>query len=235
VVVTYDPKVSSRTPRLPGVSSVSQYQRRRCESRHRKTWRSFHSLSTWWTNPIAIDPSPTADATRLILPARTSPTAKTPGRLVSSRWGRRPSGQCAAAKSSGSRSGPVLTNPRSIVRRRPWTATRAICAGASFGNIFSAGKPWVSGMGLSWLGMARLEVVAEVGQPDRHAVKFRRDPCPRRSDQTINPKLSRNVKSARKLPRKRPRRASCNNRHSKFTPLRRSLPFGRDKRRRSDD
>ena len=28
-----------------------------------------------------MDPSPTADATRLILPARTSPTANTPGKL----------------------------------------------------------------------------------------------------------------------------------------------------------
>ena len=37
----------------------------------------------------AIEPSPTADATRLTLPPRTSPTAKTPGRLVSSRCGAR--------------------------------------------------------------------------------------------------------------------------------------------------
>ena len=36
-----------------------------------------------WTNEIAIDPSPTADATRLTLPPRISPTAKTPGKLVS--------------------------------------------------------------------------------------------------------------------------------------------------------
>jgi hypothetical protein len=36
-------------------------------------------------NEIATDPSPTADATRLILPPRTSPTAKTPGKLVSSK------------------------------------------------------------------------------------------------------------------------------------------------------
>ena len=35
---------------------------------------------------MVIEPSPTADATRLILPARTSPAANTPGRLVSSRW-----------------------------------------------------------------------------------------------------------------------------------------------------
>ena len=40
-----------------------------------------------------MDPSPTAEATRLMLPARTSPTANTPGRLVSSRYGGRVSGQ----------------------------------------------------------------------------------------------------------------------------------------------
>ena len=38
-------------------------------------------------NEIAIDPSPTAEATRFTLPARTSPTAKTQGRLVSSKYG----------------------------------------------------------------------------------------------------------------------------------------------------
>ena len=33
---------------------------------------------------MAIEPSPTAEATRFTLPERTSPTADTPGRLVSS-------------------------------------------------------------------------------------------------------------------------------------------------------
>ena len=42
---------------------------------------------------MAIDPSPTADATRLMLPPRTSPTAKTPGKLVSSKCGWRAKGQ----------------------------------------------------------------------------------------------------------------------------------------------
>src|ERR1700750_1482794 len=51
-----------------------------------------HSLSAVWTNEIAIEPSPTADATRFTFPARTSPTAKTPGRLVSSRCGERARG-----------------------------------------------------------------------------------------------------------------------------------------------
>src|SRR5437879_111826 len=44
-----------------------------------------YSWSTLWTKATAIDPSPTADATRLMLPPRTSPTANTPGRLVSRR------------------------------------------------------------------------------------------------------------------------------------------------------
>jgi len=60
------------------------------------------------TKAMAIDPSPTADATRLMLPPRTSPTANTPGRLVSRRYGALGSGQRAATKSSSERSGPVL-------------------------------------------------------------------------------------------------------------------------------
>jgi len=47
--------------------------------------RCGYPLNIWWTNEIAIDPSPTAEATRLTLPPRTSPAAKTPGRLVSSK------------------------------------------------------------------------------------------------------------------------------------------------------
>jgi DNA-binding NarL/FixJ family response regulator len=76
---------------------------------------------TWCTNATAIDPSPTADATRLTLPPRTSPTAKIPGRLVSSRYGRRASGQFALSSSSGERSGPVLTNPFSSRTTQPWS------------------------------------------------------------------------------------------------------------------
>ena len=45
--------------------------------------------SARWTSWTQIEPSPTADATRLTLPERTSPTANTPGRLVSSRYGAR--------------------------------------------------------------------------------------------------------------------------------------------------
>ena len=44
-----------------------------------------YSANTWCRVAIAIEPSPTAEATRLVLPLRTSPTASTPGMLVSSR------------------------------------------------------------------------------------------------------------------------------------------------------
>jgi len=44
-----------------------------------------YSANTWCTVAIAIEPSPTAEATRFVLPLRTSPTASTPGMLVSSR------------------------------------------------------------------------------------------------------------------------------------------------------
>ena len=72
---------------------------------------SAHSCSVWWTNDTAIEPSPTADATRLMFPPRTSPTANTPGRLVSRRWGARDRGHFAVTRSSAVRSGPVLMNP----------------------------------------------------------------------------------------------------------------------------
>jgi hypothetical protein len=55
---------------------------------------------TWW---IHTEPSPTAEATRLTDPCRTSPTAKTPGTVVSNGRGARSSGQDAPA------SAPVRT------------------------------------------------------------------------------------------------------------------------------
>src|SRR6478752_7349733 len=45
----------------------------------------FHkTASAWCTEATTIAPSPTAAATRLIDPDRTSPTAKTPAQLVTS-------------------------------------------------------------------------------------------------------------------------------------------------------
>src|SRR5262245_47475845 len=79
------------------------------------------SASTRCTNEIAIEPSPTADATRLTLPHRTSPTANTHGREVSSRYGERSSGHWAAARSCCVRSGPVLMKPFSSSATTPFS------------------------------------------------------------------------------------------------------------------
>ena len=62
----------------------------------------------------AIEPSPTALATRLIERARTSPATNTPGTLVSSRYGSRGSGQPSPATS-----GPARMNPRASRRTTP--------------------------------------------------------------------------------------------------------------------
>ena len=60
-----------------------------------------------------------AEATRLILPPRASPTANTPGRFVSSRYGGRTNGHVALDRSSGDKSGPVLMNPRASSATHP--------------------------------------------------------------------------------------------------------------------
>src|SRR6266571_3203132 len=78
-----------------------------------------YSASTWCTVATAIDPSPTADATRFVLPLRTSPTASTPGRLVSRRCGGRRNGQRAHSRFSGVSDAPVLMNPLSSNARHP--------------------------------------------------------------------------------------------------------------------
>ena len=46
-------------------------------------------------------PSPTADATRFMESSRTSPAANTPGRLDSSAYGGRASGQTSGSTRSG--------------------------------------------------------------------------------------------------------------------------------------
>src|SRR5262252_3938739 len=68
-----------------------------------------------------MEPSPTAEATRLTEPRRTSPAANTPGRLVSSGCGGRGSVQLAAGFPPSARSPPVTTNPCS---------SRPICGGS---------------------------------------------------------------------------------------------------------
>ena len=64
-----------------------------------------------WTSRTTIDPSPTADATRFMAPARTSPAANTPGTLVSRESGSRGSFQTFVCAASASRSRPVSTKP----------------------------------------------------------------------------------------------------------------------------
>src|ERR1700722_4461376 len=67
---------------------------------------------------MEIDPSPTAAATRFTLPDRTSPTAKTPGRLVSSICGERASGQTGVSVAVP-RSRPVRIKPLLSRERHP--------------------------------------------------------------------------------------------------------------------
>src|SRR5204862_1530281 len=62
----------------------------------------------WCTNAMAMLPSPTAAATRFTGPERTSPHAKMPGTLVSSRYGSRSSCHRPASRTSA----PVSTKPR---------------------------------------------------------------------------------------------------------------------------
>ena len=51
----------------------------------RRAWPGAHAFARyWWISETAIEPSPTALATRLIERARTSPATKIPGTLVSS-------------------------------------------------------------------------------------------------------------------------------------------------------
>src|SRR5277367_6498775 len=73
------------------------------------TWELGHDSARYrCTNITAIDPSPTAAATRLAESARTSPATKTPGTLVSRWWGGRSNVQPHTFR----RSGPVRMKPR---------------------------------------------------------------------------------------------------------------------------
>ena len=70
----------------------------------------FHdTASAWCTEATTIAPSPTAEATCLIDPDRTSPTAKLPAQLVTSGCGN----AWEDAGSSETADVPVRTNPLS--------------------------------------------------------------------------------------------------------------------------
>ena len=91
-----------------------------CESRDSAQLagpRRHASLRYLCTSSTAIDPSPTADATRLIDWSRTSPAAKTPGMLVSSAYGSRCfTGHGGQPLGTSSTCSPVRMNPRSTRR-----------------------------------------------------------------------------------------------------------------------
>src|SRR6202011_6410493 len=72
-----------------------------------------------WIWRIAIDPSPTAEATRFTEPLPTSPAANTPGWLVSSIIGWRWVLLRAPSASEYSAAGPVGTKPRSSSSMAP--------------------------------------------------------------------------------------------------------------------
>jgi hypothetical protein len=77
-----------------------------------RTSRTLTSARCWWTNFTAIDPSPTAEDTRLIEPLRTSPAANTPGRFVSKGYGSRPSpAQTSPSSAERSHAPPVWMKP----------------------------------------------------------------------------------------------------------------------------
>src|SRR5215475_8100910 len=96
-----DPSTSLNARRSAARWDRGSGARCRASSQHRR----HISLRYSWTNWTTMEPSPTAEATRLIEPDRTSPAAKTPGRLVSSRKGWRRTFQCGESK----RRGPVRT------------------------------------------------------------------------------------------------------------------------------
>src|SRR5713226_7252389 len=72
----------------------------------------YSSAKARWTRWMAMAPSPTAEATRFTLPERTSPTANTPGRLVSSICGGRASDHAGALEAKF-KSRPVRMKPLS--------------------------------------------------------------------------------------------------------------------------
>src|SRR5262245_28446687 len=110
-------------------SSLSACRRSgRAENLHSKCLICLHDptvVAQWaharysWTERTAADPSPTAAATRLIEPDRTSPTANNPGELVSNGSGRRPSASHRSSRRASSRERSVSTKPWSSSAAHP--------------------------------------------------------------------------------------------------------------------
>src|SRR5439155_17422403 len=80
-------RAAQRLMRRQSVDEIGRLQSRLCRC-------DRHTVSRyWWIILTVAEPSPTADATRLPEPWRTSPAANTPGTLVSNKNGSRISGQ----------------------------------------------------------------------------------------------------------------------------------------------
>ena len=84
-----------------------------------ETGQSGEKVRNWWTAPTQAEPSPTAVATRLVEPERTSPTANRPGWLVSNGSGSRPRAAQRSSRWSGPRARSVRTKPRSSNAAQP--------------------------------------------------------------------------------------------------------------------
>src|SRR5258707_15551501 len=78
----------------------------------------------WWMNCTAIEPSPTADATRFTERPRTSPATKMPGTLASSRYGSRSNFQPSGRAPSTIRSGPV--GKKQFLSRRTTPSSQSV-------------------------------------------------------------------------------------------------------------
>ena len=81
--------------------------------------QSGEKVRYWCTAPTQAEPSPTAVATRLVEPERTSPTANSPGWLVSKGSGSRPRAAQRSSRWSGPRARSVRTKPRSSKAAQP--------------------------------------------------------------------------------------------------------------------
>lgn len=93
--------------RSTGYRTVTESASHRGEPQDRAASRALRSRNSC-TSFTVIEPSPTADATRLIDPRRTSPAVRMPGRFVSRKCGLQSGGNSAGALS---RAVPANTNP----------------------------------------------------------------------------------------------------------------------------
>src|SRR5216684_560475 len=123
----------------------------------------YSSAKARWTRWMAMAPSPTAEATRFTLPERTSPTANTPGRLVSSIWGGRASVHSADPDAESS-SRPVTMNPLASRARQPRSHSVRGDAPAMMNTW------WMSWTEVSRLGLSRQVTRSKCVPPSRAVI-----------------------------------------------------------------